>query len=674
MAGNRVISAVLTLKDKDFTSNSKKATSATKDLERRMKSAKNSVEKFRVSAVNGMKNVAKGVAIAGAAAVALGVSTFAATKKVAEGFDHIAKTSKKMGVSTDYYQEMDYWAGQNGISSENMEKSMQRLNQRVGEARSGNKKYSGALQTLGIDMNAVKNGTLSTEDAMSQSLSALAKMTNEQDKAALASELFGSKLSQELMPALQDGSLTAEDAKKKLHDLGAVISEDTLKAAEKFNDTWDDLTRGVQAFGKKAVAGVMPFFQTAMDYAITKLPVVQAAFSKGFSAIGNVTKRMVDIGKKSFNAIKTYMENNKPTIESVKNGFMKIGTAALVVRDWAVDAFQSIKQRVQENSPAIEGVKGVMQDLGNKALELKGLMLQAFEAAKPAMSWLKDEGLPLVVDGIAAVIEKATAIYNYINDHWNAISPIVYGVAGAILVYKIGMAASAAATLASATATTIMTGVTTAMTVAQGALNAVLALSPLGWVAIAIGLVIAAGVLLYKNWDTVKEKAQSLWDKTKIVAEGIGVAFKFAFDLVKSAAGNSINFVIDKINGLIKAINKIPGVNVPIIAKVDWSSAEQGSGAAPAGRATATGRMASYAVGTNRVGRDQVAQIHKDEMIVPARQSANLRKQGVHIGNIDRGGGSGGHNISININGVNKSTAEIVNELVPMLQMRLANI
>ena len=33
--------------------------------------------------------------------------------------------------------------------------------------------------------------------------------------------------------------------------------------------------------------------------------------------------------------------------------------------------------------------------------------------------------------------------------------------------------------------------------------------------------IIAAGVLIYQNWDTIKEKAQALWDKVTEVWEGI---------------------------------------------------------------------------------------------------------------------------------------------------------
>lgn len=219
------------------------------------------------------------------AAVGIGAAAFAMTKKVTAGFDDIAKNSRKMGVSTDYYQEMEYWASQNGLSHENMEKSMKRLNQRLGQAVEGNEKYSNALTRLGVDLEEVEKGNVSTEQAMTQSIQALSEIENSQEKAALASELFGTKLSQELMPAIDSGALSIEDAQKKAEELGIVIAEDTLNAAEEFNDTWDDLTRSFTAFSQKILAQLMPAFQSMMDWVMAHMPQIQAVFSFVFDAI-----------------------------------------------------------------------------------------------------------------------------------------------------------------------------------------------------------------------------------------------------------------------------------------------------------------------------------------------------------------------------------------------------
>lgn len=496
-----VLGAILELKDKAFTSGVKESASATGKLKDELDKTGKSSSSFGSSLKKAGKVAAVGIAAVGTAAVAMGTAAFAATKKVTDGFDHIAKTSRKMGVSSDFYQEMDYWAGQNGVSQANMEKSMQRLNQRVGEARGGNEKYSGALKTLGIDMKAVKDGTLSTEDAMSQSITALSKMTNEQDKAALASELFGTKLSQELMPAIQDGSLTMEDAKKNAKELGFVIGEDTLGAAEKFNDTWDDLTRGIQAFGIKAIAGMMPFFQTVMDFAIDKLPIAQAIFSTVFNGIGKVIGWVGEKGTYVFNAIKDAVRNNQPTLGSMR------------------DMFTSIWEKIKD----------------------------LYEGAKPVFSWLGEEGIPIVVGALSELVEGAIAIYNVIVDNWSEIEPFVIGIAAAFGVWKVATMAHAA-----------VTGI---LTIKQTLLNTAMMANPIGLIITGIGLLIGIGILLYKNWDKIKATAISLWETTKEKFAGIKDSIMSAMQPVLDFFGK----LKDKWDGFKNSISnfKMPKIGLP---------------------------------------------------------------------------------------------------------------
>jgi phage-related protein len=85
---------------------------------------------------------------------------------------------------------------------------------------------------------------------------------------------------------------------------------------------------------------------------------------------------------------------------------------------------------------------------------------------------------------------------------------------------------------------------TRAWTAAQWLFNAALTANPIGLIIIGIAGLIAAGVLLYKNWDLVGSKAQDLW-------VGIKNAFK---------AG--ANAVIPMINHIIDALNKLPGVSI----------------------------------------------------------------------------------------------------------------
>ncbi|PJH58700.1 hypothetical protein CVR97_28375, partial [Salmonella enterica subsp. enterica serovar Typhimurium] len=142
--------------DKNFSSNAKKAQSATSDLEKKIKHSRNSIKRFGKSAVDRFKTAAKGAGIAAGAIAGLGTAAFAATEKVASSLDDINKASDRLGVTTDAFQEMSYWAEQNGIAAEQMEKGVGRLNQRMGLAAEGNEKYSSALEQLGVTWNPFK--------------------------------------------------------------------------------------------------------------------------------------------------------------------------------------------------------------------------------------------------------------------------------------------------------------------------------------------------------------------------------------------------------------------------------------------------------------------------------------------------------------------------------------
>lgn len=88
-------------------------------------------------------------------------------------------------------------------------------------------------------------------------------------------------------------------------------------------------------------------------------------------------------------------------------------------------------------------------------------------------------------------------------------------------------------------------------------------------IAAAIAAVIAAGVLLYKNWDTVKQKAQELWANFKSVAAKIAQPFKDAWQKIKNIVNKIKGFFPIKIGRLLKNV-KLPHFSLK------WSSKDFG--------------------------------------------------------------------------------------------------
>ena len=129
---------------------------------------------------------------------------------------------------------------------------------------------------------------------------------------------------------------------------------------------------------------------------------------------------------------------------------------------------------------------------------------------------------------------------------------------------------------------------------------------PVGIVIAAITGLIAAGVLLWKNWDKIAAVARIVW--TGVV------------NTVESA----VNGVIGAINAMIRLINKVPGINIPEIGKVSFGSRTTGGAGATSTEGFRGAGVAALATGTNFVPSDMMAMLHKGEAVVPREYNPAL--------------------------------------------------
>lgn len=173
--------------------------------------------------------------------------------------------------------------------------------------------------------------------------------------------------------------------------------------------------------------------------------------------------------------------------------------------------------------------------------------LTPIDKFKTTLNTMKELGAEVgsrLMTSFHPVLERIADVIGRILDVWDSLSPEMQDaiVKIGLVVAAIGPALVIIGKLFTAFTTikTAITGVSTVMTLFTG---------PVGIVIAAIGGAIAAGVLLYKNWDKICEWANKLKDKIVQVWEGIKGKISETVDSIKETISSKFESIKSTITG-----------------------------------------------------------------------------------------------------------------------------
>lgn len=253
-------------------------------------------------------------------------------------------------------------------------------------------------------------------------------------------------------------------------------------------------------------------------------------------------------------------------------------------------------------------------------------------------------------DVLGGLLTNITDVFNFFNDNWGLIAPIIAGITGTILSYNIAMQGMAIITKVVTALKVAWQGVTIACNIAMGLLNGTLTLTPLGWIILLIGGLIAIGVALWQNWDWISAKASELWASVTSAFTSMGESIKGVWNDVKNSVGGFINYCIDGINSLINGFNSLGGITIP-----DWVPGVGGNSFdlnIPTIPRFATGTQ-YFRGGLAEVGEHggEIINLPNGSQVIPADKSSQLLS------------GSGGVAVNVTVQGNVIGNHEFVNEM-----------
>ncbi len=234
--------------------------------------------------------------LVGAAVAALGVGLYSLKSVIDGAEERISKlvdTSTRLGVGVEALQQLQFAAGQSGISVDSLNSSLGKMLSNIGAAAAGSTTAAEAFNKLNLNVSE-----LSKMDAVEQYLSisdAIKQLTNSTQQAASVKSIFG-KGGIEQLSALKENirGLISE-----YKTLGVMLSGDQANAIERYGDSVQKLDVVWEGFKNQLAAALAgPFAQyiqwiidavTNMggmeSFAKTLGDAIVSSMGKGFEAV-----------------------------------------------------------------------------------------------------------------------------------------------------------------------------------------------------------------------------------------------------------------------------------------------------------------------------------------------------------------------------------------------------
>lgn len=408
---------------------------------------------------------------------------------------------------------------------------------------------AGYMQSLGISLTDNEGNVKSLATQMIDLRNKFAGLTDAQ-KGEYAAGIAGTEGMKALL-AIVNASET------DFNNLTAAIAN-ADGTAQKTADTMNNNLQGRITLLKSAVEGVgITFYDSIKDKACTAVDAITDKLSEWQQngTIDMIANKFGDgltvMAVKGEQAVRWVIANKDTIITAVKAFAVVLGTVKMLklIGD-TVSAVNTIllfgdtlKLVAQSKIPLLTVAfwKNTAAIVANKTL-LTGIWLknQAVSIGVATIAWGKNT-VCIVANKTSLLIHKTVGGAVWLGTQAKALglSAIAWGKNTiAIGINKAGLIASQIAT----GAMTIGTG---ALTAAQWALNTAFYATPIGWIVAGIAAIVAAGILLYKNWDTVKATAISLHEK-----------IKEAFSSIKDSIIGAFNAAKDKVKGFFSWLDK----------------------------------------------------------------------------------------------------------------------
>lgn len=467
-----------------------------------------------------------------------------ATKGAAEFADEILTLSTVTGISTETLQEYKYMASLLDVDLNTITGSMTKLTKSMSSAQSGSGAAASAFEKLGVSI-VDDNGSLRDANSVfDDAIAALGKISNETERDATAMELFG-KSAKDLNPLIEASGEKMAALRQEAHDVGYVMSDDTLVAMGEVQDGFDRL--GLSAESLKNQIGT-----SIGQYMLPYLNDLVSAFQNfaGTHDVGAFADALADVINRLLDdlvaALPSILNAGSKIVQKLVEGLVKnlpqIGKAALtLVTDLAMFIIQNLPFITQT---AVELVLALVDGL---AEQMPLLIPAAIQAVLTIVEGLYSH----IGDIIAAALELVNGIVQGITSP-DGLNAIIQAIPKIIEAYIKGVLENLPQIIAS--------GVTIIVNLVAGLIAAI------------PEIINSIPEIIHAIIDTIGEYdwagfggeiidgiSNGITDTAKTVWNAITTAFNDAIEWIKNLGSDAVQWGKDLIDGFVQGIKDAAG-------------------------------------------------------------------------------------------------------------------
>lgn len=303
--------------------------------------------------------------------------------------DDLGTAAAKLGVTTDFLQELQFAAEQSGVSADTATMAFQRFSRRLAQAQQGGGELHSTLQDMGIAMFNADGTTRQATEVLNDFADGLKATDDPSQRLLRAFKAFDSE-GVSMLAVLSKGSEAFAELRRNAHEAGVVLEEEHIANLDKAD-------KSLKRFGQQAKIGFAKFLSGAIRAFKVGQKFFEYLFDQGFRRLPILKNMLANLLRLDFEGF----NQERDKLKSVTKSIGEIYDEA----EKTVDSQLSIEEKLTKET---EKRRAIIEQTTKQIAEQKKLQNKIAEQQGKLNTAKRDRSL-LTLDELAAqegVLEK----------------------------------------------------------------------------------------------------------------------------------------------------------------------------------------------------------------------------------------------------------------------------